>query len=349
MTGSDTRADVAGALNAIFDSDAVARRPAYLFLLLVVVLHFTVGTVLQVANPAFGVSFGELFFFAGLTWIFTRGANFRPADFLALRPPPLHTLLASLAAAVAGFFFAGALNAVNQWIVGPDVAAQYDVTRLFEVRSPLEGALLVFGVSVLAPIGEELVFRGYLMRVLGARHGMMRAALITSALFALIHLNPASVLALFALGLVFSLLRVWTGSIWPSIFAHALQNGTSSAMVLLGLAEESPDELAIGPALVLLAITAPLLYLAMAHLRGLPANPERPDTPIDPAQDHRLRLRRIAGPLLALLIAALASIGALLAIDGAEVRARLERVRGTPAPAPAPAPEAPELPQTGTD
>lgn len=340
------RADVAGALNASPDSAAVATRPAYLFLLLVIGLHFTVGSVLQLANPAFGVSFGELFFFAGLTLLVTRGQNFLPRDFLALRAPPGRTLLASLGAAVAGFFFAGGLNAVNRWIVGSDLADRYDVTHLFDVRSPFEGALLVFGVSVLAPIGEELVFRGYLVRVLGERYGTARAVIVTAVLFAAIHLNPASVIALFALGVVFALLRVWTGSIWPSVIAHALQNGTSSAMVLLGVAEDSPDEMGIGPALGLVALTAPLLWLALQHVRRTPRVEERVGTPIDPESGHRLALRRIAGPLLGLLVAALASIAALMLVDGEQVRDNLARY----APKPAPLPESgtPELPETGT-
>src|SRR5690606_13109987 len=242
---------------------AVASRPAYLFLALVVGRHVAVGSVLQVANPAFGIAFGELFFFVGLTWLFTRAQNFRAIDFLALRPPPARTVGAAALAAIAGFFFAGGMNALNRWIVGPEVADRYDVTHLFDFRSPLEGAVLVFGVSVLAPLGEELVFRGYLQRVLGARHGALRAALIGGALFALIHLNPASILALFSLGVLFGLMRVWTGSIWPAVLAHAVQNGTSSALVLSGAAENAPDELGLGPALLLIAFTGPVLWLAL--------------------------------------------------------------------------------------
>jgi hypothetical protein len=118
-------------------------------------------------------------------------------------------------------------------------------------------------------------------------------------------------------------------------------------MVLLGVAEDSPDELEIGAALLLLAFTAPILWLAMRHLRGMPAVPERPDTPIDPAEGHRFSFRRIAGPALGLSAAALASIVALVIIDGDEVRARLERFRAQP-PAPMPELETPELPDPAT-
>ncbi len=308
------------------DNSAVALRPAYLFLVLLIGLHFTVGSLVQLANPAFGINFGEFFFFAGLTWIFTRAQNFRPVEFLALRLPPGRTMFAALGAAIAGFFFAGGVNAINRWLVGPELAKRYDVTGLFEVRSPLEGALLVLGVAVMAPIGEELVFRGYLQRVLGARYGTWTAVVVTSVLFAAIHLNPASVLALFALGVVFALLRVWSGSIWPAILAHAVQNGTSSAMVLSGLAEDSPDELPIGQALILLAVTTPILWLALQHLRRMPAVSEADAAePHDPEADHRFRPGRVKGLALGLTAAAALSLVALFLVDGEAALARLQR------------------------
>lgn len=308
------------------DSPEVASRPAYLFLLLVIGLHFTVGSVLQVANPAFGISFGELFFFAGLTLLLVRGQNFDRISFLALKPPSGRVLAASFVAAVAGFFVAGGINAINRWIVGPEIASRYDLTGLFQVRSPAEGILLVVGVALLAPLGEELVFRGYLHRVLGARMGVARSLWITSVLFAVIHFNPASVLALLALGVVFAVLRARSGSIWPAVLAHAVQNGTSSALVLTGLAEESPDELPVAGGLLLIAVSLPFLLLALKFIG--PAEEEEWVKVPAPGEDHRLRLSRIVAPLAAWTMAALLALGLLFGLDGATALARLERLRG---------------------
>lgn len=332
----------------------IASRPAYLFLLLVIGLHFTVGSLAQVANPAFGIAFGELFFFVGITLIFTRAQNFRAVPFLALRPPPASTLLASAGVGVAGFFTAGAINAINRLIVGPEIAARYDVTPLFEVRSPWEGLLLVVGVTVLAPIGEELAFRGYLLRVLAARHGHLAGLLVTASLFAVIHFNPASVVALFALGLVFGLLRLSTGSVWPAVLAHAIQNGTSSALVLTGAAAESPDELPLGSALLLLAVAAPVLWLSLRYLHGLPRAFEGDAAARrNERLDHRFRLREAKGLVAGGLLGMCAASLALLAIDGPAVRERIERARArqqgeaaAPTPAPAPIPAAEQTPRS---
>ncbi|HEY0840017.1 MAG TPA: CPBP family intramembrane glutamic endopeptidase, partial [Vulgatibacter sp.] len=250
------------------DNELVATRPAYAFLLALLAIHLTLGSFVQVANPSFGIAFDELFVFAGLTLLTVRAMNFRPTAFLAIRPPV--TALAwppTVLAAAACFFAAGGLNALNRLLVGPEFADRFDPSRLCEVRSPGEAVLLAFGVTILAPIGEELLFRGYLMRVLGARYGAIGAVFATAALFALVHLNPASVIALFALGVVFGFLRIWSGSIFPSMLAHAIQNGASTVLLFSGLAQQSPDELPAGDAALLFLVSAPIVVAALALLR----------------------------------------------------------------------------------
>jgi len=320
----------------------VASRPAYSYLGFILVIHITLGSFVQIANPAFGIVFEELFVFAGLTLLLVLALNFRPVGFLALHPPKARLWPAAIVAGIGGFFASGAINALNRLLVGPEIAAQYDVTRLFEVRSTFEGALLVFGVAVCAPIGEEFLFRGYLLRVLKARHGVVPALLITSVLFAAFHFNPASILALFALGLVFGLLRLWSGSIWPAVLAHAIQNGVASALVLSGLAAESPDELPAAEAFLLLAISAPVVIAALAWLRRLGPDGEDEVQTLDPAADHRLAPNRILRQGAIGLGAALLAIALLFAVDGEAARSRLQRVIGpraqeaTPAAAPDP-------------
>ena len=80
-----------------------------------------------------------------------------------------------------------------------------------------------FGVLV-APLTEEIVFRGIVLKGLLA-HGSQNRAIIWSAiLFGLIHLNPWQLPAAFILGLVFAHWVIQTGSLWPAILGHALHN-----------------------------------------------------------------------------------------------------------------------------
>lgn len=106
---------------------------------------------------------------------------------------------------------------------------------LFELRTqpdmlPLFGKgiaglfLAILAGGVVAPIAEEVFFRGYLFAGLYKLLGRRRAALLSAALFALAHILPTSWPPIFVLGLLFALLYEQTGSIWPSVIVHAAMN-----------------------------------------------------------------------------------------------------------------------------
>ena len=102
----------------------------------------------------------------------------------------------------------------------------------------LMGVLAVF----LAPLAEEMIFRGILYPTI-KQAGFPRTALwVTSLLFGAIHLNLIAFVPL----TLFSLLLIWiyekTGSLWASITAHSLFNFTSFAVLMLppGLAPATP-------------------------------------------------------------------------------------------------------------
>nr|WP_269204652.1 CPBP family intramembrane glutamic endopeptidase [Motilibacter deserti] len=92
---------------------------------------------------------------------------------------------------------------------------------------------------VVAPVVEELLFRGLLLRGLMTRLRFWPAALISSALFGLMHAPtaltgaPAVVLHTGALGLVLCLLTRRTGRLVPAVLVHALHNGLALAAVAL--------------------------------------------------------------------------------------------------------------------
>ena len=109
--------------------------------------------------------------------------------------------------------------------------------------SRLDWWLGVFAAVVMAPIVEEIFFRGFLFRHLressrlaGVRPSFWISALMSSILFAAVH--PQGILGLPALGglaTLFCLLRETRNSLVASIAAHAMGNGTT--LLLLSLIE----------------------------------------------------------------------------------------------------------------
>ncbi|MEZ4652980.1 MAG: CPBP family intramembrane glutamic endopeptidase [Candidatus Eisenbacteria bacterium] len=86
---------------------------------------------------------------------------------------------------------------------------------------PLSFVFQTIFLAVLVPITEELAFRGLLFGRLAERWGTLRALLLTSALFAILHLDP---IGKFAFAFVCGLLYLGSGSLWAPIALHAANN-----------------------------------------------------------------------------------------------------------------------------
>ena len=90
---------------------------------------------------------------------------------------------------------------------------------------PVYFGLLAVSVAVLAPLWEELAFRGILFGLLKQRTGLWLAALISGAAFGAMHGYPAIALPLAYFGVCLALIRHWHDSLWASIITHAFNNG----------------------------------------------------------------------------------------------------------------------------
>lgn len=86
-------------------------------------------------------------------------------------------------------------------------------------------ALALYGVTTLvaAPLGEELFYRGLVFGGL-AQWGFVPAALVSSTLFALSHVDAATIVPFIGVGMTMSWLYWRSGSLWDSIAFHVLFN-----------------------------------------------------------------------------------------------------------------------------
>lgn len=95
------------------------------------------------------------------------------------------------------------------------------------------GVVLVGGGAVLAaPIAEELLFRGFVYKAAERSWGPIGAIITSSLMFAAIHGDPLHAIAVLPFGVFMGWMRWRTGSVWPGILAHMLNNGLWMGMAL---------------------------------------------------------------------------------------------------------------------
>ena len=85
-------------------------------------------------------------------------------------------------------------------------------------------ALALFLGGVIAPLAEEIFFRGFLHAGLRSRWGVPLGALLSSLIFGLVHFAPGVFLGIFLMGLVLAYLYERSGSLWPCILLHGAIN-----------------------------------------------------------------------------------------------------------------------------
>lgn len=138
---------------------------------------------------------------------------------------------AFLAVGVAAVVAAGLAAAP---FTGPGEPPQRELMDLIGgAHGPLTAGLLFLTVAGLAPLFEEVFFRGFLLPWLqprladrwGSRWGTFAALLVTALAFGAMHLQPRGLHTLSTLGLVLGWAVVRTGDLRAAIFVHAAWNG----------------------------------------------------------------------------------------------------------------------------
>lgn len=103
-----------------------------------------------------------------------------------------------------------------------NLQSQLDYAALFkELSSPW---LLFLGGVVVAPVVEEIVFRGFVFSGLRQRYTPKKAGVISAGLFAVVHFQPVNLIPILILGLIFAYLYHRSGSIWPAVIMHVMTN-----------------------------------------------------------------------------------------------------------------------------
>lgn len=99
--------------------------------------------------------------------------------------------------------------------------------RIFQAmkwNSSLEMVYLILTVGAVAGIVEEFLFRGLFFQAVKNRLGVIQAIIMSSVFWSILHGNVNWTLQIFLLGLILGLLVYHTGSVWPAVILHGLNN-----------------------------------------------------------------------------------------------------------------------------
>ncbi len=154
------------------------------------------------------------------------GKDASTRETLLLRPVPKRMLaLCLLGGAAMQFPLAEISNLVQErWPI--PIEAQLVQRALLTPESWVDGFGAVFAFALVAPVGEELFFRGLLLPGLAGRYGTAPSLFATAILFGAVHYGfPSSVAPAVLAGLVLGGLTAKTGSVLPAIAAHIGNNG----------------------------------------------------------------------------------------------------------------------------
>ncbi|MEQ1567441.1 MAG: CPBP family intramembrane glutamic endopeptidase [Myxococcota bacterium] len=91
-------------------------------------------------------------------------------------------------------------------------------------RGGFEAVTMAITVGLLAPVCEELIFRGYLWSAFERSAPPWVALVVTSSVFAAYHLDPPQVIGVVPIAFVLGWVRWHTGSVWPGVVMHVVNN-----------------------------------------------------------------------------------------------------------------------------
>lgn len=200
--------------------------------------------------------------------------------FLGFKKIKLTSLLAVIPFTMFSMPLITLVNLISQFWVRNEAVAMMEGYQVTE----LPFVLMLLSVGVFAPFCEEAVCRGAYYRGYRKSGSAFKAMLLSSLLFALVHMNINQALYAFVMGILAVLLVEATGSLWASVFYHCLIN-SSQVAILYGTLKLNPladsGETALSGNLLLysvgvyLLITAVTLPLAWALLVWISQNEGR--------------------------------------------------------------------------
>lgn len=143
-------------------------------------------------------------------------------------------LLIAPAGVVVSYAFANLLVFLgyDAWMAdyfGDDAAQQHMISVYQATDAIAVRGMMAVMVIIIAPVAEEVIFRGYIYPVTKKFTSAPVATLLTSILFGVVHFNISALVPLIFLAIILTVAYELTNSIWAPISIHALFNTSTIA------------------------------------------------------------------------------------------------------------------------
>lgn len=128
-------------------------------------------------------------------------------------------------------------------------------------------------LTIAAPIMEEILCRGIILKGLLKNYEPQKAILISALFFAAIHMNPWQAIPAFFGGLFLGWVFYKTRSVIPGMIIHATINSTAAVMLFLPKSQQNFSGLLGEPYYIILCILAALIFTSgcvIIHKKALP-------------------------------------------------------------------------------
>ncbi len=159
-------------------------------------------------------------------WILYRG-RYDMTKVLRLRRPRPSAWPATLLLIIGGWVISLELATLQHHFFPFPAELLEQFAELFKSLDNLPMISSIFLIAILPGVCEELLCRGFLVSAFRPRFGNAGAIVLAALLFGLLHMNPYRLLPTVFLGLLLGIIAIYTGSIFPAMFAHATSNTLS--------------------------------------------------------------------------------------------------------------------------
>ncbi len=177
---------------------------------------------------------GQVFGLALPAYLLARLHTDRPGAFLRVRRTDGVFIVLAVIGVAAVSPAIQWLGMVNEQLPLPDLIRRFEQSQIELIERVLSvDTGLLFNLSVLAltpAICEELLFRGYVQRQAERGMGVTGGILFSGIIFGVYHLRFSQVLPLCVLGIFLAYLVWRTGSLWPAVFVHFVNNAMAVAL-----------------------------------------------------------------------------------------------------------------------